>query len=131
MNNTNIHSLDLVNSEGPLLKLIKSKKSFIIVDEWQVQLTTLTRDEVIKFINGEFNLTDSHRREWNFPLVSQGMRCPIQNIMDFIEDRYQIDYVKFIAQFSKEYEIVEEDEEFIRKVILFIEANPSLITKLN
>lgn len=131
MNNTNIHSLDLVNSEGPLLKLIKSKKSFIIVDEWQVQLTILTKDEVIKFINGEFNLTDSHQRKWNFPLVSQGMRRPIKDIMDFIEDRYQIDYVKFIARFSKEYEIFDGDEEFIRNVILFIEANPSLITKLN
>lgn len=131
MNNNQIYSLDLVNSEGPLLKLIKSKQSFIIVDEWQVQLDTLSKKQVVDFINGKFNLTDSHGRVWNYPIVSQGMRKKVEDIFDFIQDRYQIDYVKFISRFSKEYEIFDGDEEFIRNVILFLEANPSLIKKLN
>ncbi len=131
MSNNQIYQIDLVNSEGPLLKLIKSKKSFIVVDEWKVQLATLSKKEVIDFINGHFNLTDSHGRVWNYPKVSLVMRQKTEKILDFIQDRYQIDYLKFIAQFSKEYEIFDGDEELIRNVILFLESTPSLITKLN
>lgn len=131
MSNNQIYQIDLVNSEGPLLKLIKSKKSFIVVDEWKVQLATLSKEEVIDFIDGTFNLTDSHGRVWNYPKVSSGMRQKTEKILNFIQDRYQIDYVKFIAQFSKEYEIFDGDEELIRNIILFLESTPSLITKLN
>jgi hypothetical protein len=131
MSNNQIYQIDLVNSEGPLLKLIKSKKSFIVVDEWKVQLATLSKEEVIDFIDGNFNLTDSHGRVWNYPKVSSGMRQKTEKILDFIQDRYQIDYVKFIAQFSKEYEIFDGDEELIRNIILFLESTTSLITKLN
>jgi hypothetical protein len=87
--------------------------------------------EVIDFIDGTFNLTDSHGRVWNYPKVSSGMRQKTEKILNFIQDRYQIDYVKFIAQFSKEYEIFDGDEELIRNIILFLESTPSLITKLN
>jgi hypothetical protein len=133
-----IYKLDIVNSEGPLLKLIKSKKSFILVDQWNVHLTTLNRDEVILFIGGLITIADSKGRRWNFPKVSQNMRVSMDEITDFIGDEYLIDsdklyelYMEWVDKVSEEcdWKTYFEPKEIVYSISKILQENPSLITK--
>ena len=133
-----IYKMDLVNSEGPLLKLIKSKKSFIVVDQWDVNLNVFDRDEVMKFIDGKITIVDSKGRKWNFPKVSQNMRATTEKIHEFIGDSYSIDkdklhelYMEWVDQVSEECDWKTHfgPLEIVHAIGSILESNPNLITK--
>jgi hypothetical protein len=135
-----IYSIDLVNSEGPLLRMIKSRKSFILVDQWKFQMATLTKDEVMQFFNGELEFKDSQGRNWNFPSVSDSMRTPMPKILSFIGDKYSIDRDELYAKYMDwvnhiidtcDWKTSFEPAEIVHAISKILEENPELITKNN
>ena len=135
-----IYSIDLVNSEGPLLRMIKSRKSFILVDQWKFQMATLTKDEVMQFLSGELKFVDSHGRNWNFPIVSDSMRTDMPKILAFIGDKYSIDreelYTKYMDWVNYitdtcDWKTSFEPAEIVHAIAKILEENPELITKNN
>ena len=77
--------IDLINSEGPLLVLVKEKDLFSILDENKKELVKLTRTALDLFLNGQILITDSMGREWNFPNVINGMKVDSEKLNYFLE----------------------------------------------
>jgi len=137
MKNTN-RSIDLVNSEGPILKLIKSNNRFTVTDEWQVKVATLTRDEILQFIEGDLTIIDSHNQSWEYPNISTGMKLNIPDILEFIGDSYSINseevYLKYIdwvhkVSESTDWKTTFGPREIVEAIVKILEDNPKLISR--
>jgi hypothetical protein len=131
-------SIDLLNSEGPILKLIKSNTGFTVIDEWKVKITTLTRDEIIQFIEGNLDIIDSQNQVWSYPNISTGMKLNIPDILEFIGDSYSIDtdevYLKYIdwvhkVSESHDWKTTFGPREIVESIVKILEDNPKLISR--
>jgi hypothetical protein len=81
-----MNKIDLVNSEGPILVLIKENDLFLILDENKKELVKLTRTALNLFFNGQILIKDSMNREWNFTNVIDGMKVDTNELEKFLED---------------------------------------------
>ena len=63
-----ISELQLLNFEGPVLLAIKSTTIdiFLILDEWKILVETLTKLQLLEFLDGTREITDSNNRTWNY-----------------------------------------------------------------
>lgn len=81
-----MNTIDLVNSEGPILTLTKdpSDNLFSISDENNRELVKLTKSALILFLTGDILITDSKNREWDYPRVDQGMKANNDDLVNFL-----------------------------------------------
>lgn len=131
-------SIDLLNSEGPILKLIKSNNGFTVIDEWKVKIATLTRDEIIQFIEGNLAIIDSHDQYWEYPNISTGMKLNIPDILEFIGDSYLIDTDSLYSKYTEWVHKVSESNdwkttfgprEIVESIVKILEDHPKLISR--
>ena len=131
-------SIDLLNSEGPILKLIKSNTGFTVIDEWKVKIATLTRDEIIQFIEGNLAIIDSHDQYWEYPNISTGMKLNIPDILEFIGDSYLIDTDSLYSKYTEWVHKVSESNdwkttfgprEIVEAIVKILEDHPKLISR--
>jgi hypothetical protein len=80
-------SLELVNSEGPVLTAIrKSDGKFSIIDQWTNEVGVFTKIEFMSFLLGETRLTDSSGTRYCYPDLSIHGKANAKQIIAFIND---------------------------------------------
>ena len=76
--------LEILNSEGPILILEKTKKGFKLNFDQQKYKIDITKDDIIKFIIGNLIIESENKEIFNYPTFSKGMRVSIKKILHFI-----------------------------------------------
>lgn len=79
--------LDLLNYEGPVLKLSKKgKNEFVIMDQWNTELKVVTSEEVFDFLDGRFSVTDSKGKVWNFPEGHESAKQKLRTVFNYVKE---------------------------------------------
>ena len=79
------NSLEILNSEGPVLKLVRVNiNSFKVIDQWKEEVVTLNRAEVLAFISGEVKITDSRNNQYYYPECSMSMKPDTAKLDHFL-----------------------------------------------
>ena len=65
----NIKKIELLNSEGPILRAIKRDFDFEIIDQHNVLIDILTKTEIQEFIHGDRVIVDSKDKKFIY-------KCP-------------------------------------------------------
>lgn len=81
----NLPSLVLLNSEGNILTAFKENVSFHILDEYKKVIAVLSKENFIRFTNGDMILKNSKDEEFNYPTFVQDMRPKFDKLHEFIE----------------------------------------------
>jgi hypothetical protein len=88
MNNNNdnnkFHSIELLNSEGCLLKATRTDKGFIITDQYKEIIALLDKDNMKDFTRGNINLYDSKRHLINYTKYPGSMKPDLKELDLFI-----------------------------------------------
>jgi hypothetical protein len=80
--------LELINSEGPILKLYKADDNeFVIYDQWDSIVEILTFDDLCLFFDGKILLTDSEGRKWDWLKENHDGRQNFKNIYNYISEK--------------------------------------------
>lgn len=79
--------LELLNSEGPILTVVKINKDNItykLIDQYNVEIP-ITKEDLIYFIEGTIRITDSKNKIWHYPSEPEGMKSnSIEKIQEFL-----------------------------------------------
>ena len=75
--------IELLNYEGPVLKLVVQDDDFVIYDEWDGIVDILNQSKFLRFLDGEITLTDSAGRQWNWLEVHQEAKQKISVIIKY------------------------------------------------
>ena len=60
--------LVLLNSEGPLLTLYRiNHNAFGLSDRKKILIALLSKDDVLRFVDGEGDIVDSDGNSWHYP----------------------------------------------------------------
>ena len=84
MQSKKLETLDLLNSEGGILKMHETAHGILVVDQYRQTIREFTVDEIVDYVNGKFDITDSHGRVWNFPEQSIHMKPSPSNLSIFL-----------------------------------------------
>ena len=76
--------IELLNSEGPILTLKRTRDSFLMYDEWKFLVGKFSVETLDKFISGKSTITDSMNRVWNYAEQSIHMRQDPEKLEEFI-----------------------------------------------
>lgn len=78
--------IEILNYEGPILSAqYKSKGRARIFDQWGVQVDLINKQEMIRFLNGEFSIVDSKKREWNYRDADNDAKTHADKILEIFE----------------------------------------------
>lgn len=83
-NKSNIHSIELLNSEGPILKAYKIGKEFVIQDEHGSLIGILNKDKMIDFIYDKMSLIDSENRLFSYGKFPGSMKPDLRKLAEFV-----------------------------------------------
>ncbi len=120
-------SIEILNSEGPILKAVKLRDYFVILDEDQEQIDVLTDSEMLRFAEGIRSVQDSRGRVWNYSKVDRGMKVEKDKLLSFIGLFYEIDTDRLHQKYVEEFG--ECDMGLTIRLAKLLENNPSLILK--
>jgi len=81
----NQHKIELLNSEGPILTLKRTRNSFLMYDEWKFMIGKFSVESLDKFLSGKSTVTDSASRIWNYAEQSIHMRQDPKKLEEFIK----------------------------------------------
>lgn len=84
MQNKKLETLDLLNSEGGILKMHETLHGILVVDQYRQTIREFTVDEIVDYVNGKFDITDSKGKVWNFPEQSIHMKPSPTNLSIFL-----------------------------------------------
>jgi hypothetical protein len=85
MANKKERSIEVINYEGPVLKLIESGSEVIAVDQWDKPIAKLNLVSLLSYIRGEISLYDSKGKEWHYPSQHEEARTDINELMEFFQ----------------------------------------------
>jgi hypothetical protein len=85
MTNKKERSIELINYEGPVLKLIESGSEVIAVDQWDKPIARLNRVSLLSYLRGEISFYDSKGKEWHYPSQHEESRTDINKLMEFFQ----------------------------------------------
>jgi hypothetical protein len=83
-NRENISSIELLNSEGPILKAYKIGKEFVVQDEHKELIGILKKDKMIDFIYDKMSLIDSKNRLFVYGKFPGSMKPDLRKLAEFI-----------------------------------------------
>jgi hypothetical protein len=78
-------TIDLLNSEGPILLLKRTPEHFLMYDEWKFMIARMRVETLLNFIDGKTTVRDTHDRVWKYTEQSEGMKPKYDVLMEFIE----------------------------------------------
>lgn len=84
-----IKKLVLLNSEGAVLTAYKSLRNpgvFTIQDQHKKIVDIIDRMDFHQFINGNYTITDSNAKTWNYPIQDNGMKADPTQLLNFINE---------------------------------------------
>lgn len=84
MKNQKIETMDLLNSEGGILKMYKKVNGILLKDQYKKNIREFTISEIVDYTQGKFDITDSAGKVWNFPSQSEGMRPKPKALSEFL-----------------------------------------------
>lgn len=84
MKTKHYQSIDLLNSEGPLLKAFKTPIGFIILDQHKEIVALKTKSELMDFIYNNEPITDSVGTTFMFKDEHEGMKPNSDDLSQFI-----------------------------------------------
>lgn len=123
----NIPSIEILNSEGPILIAYKTTYGFLLLDEDRTDIGILTESDMFRFIEGTRSIRDSRDRVWNYPNTDTGMKVEKEKLLAFISPSYKIEEQLLLEKYSEEFGTFDSD--VINRVISILENNPSLISR--
>jgi len=85
MTNKKERSIEVINYEGPVLRLIESGSDVIAVDQWDKPIARLNFSGLLSYLRGEISLYDSKGKEWHYPSQHEEARTDINELMGFIQ----------------------------------------------
>jgi hypothetical protein len=85
MTNKKERSIELINYEGPVLKLIESGSDVIAVDQWDKPIAKLNFVSLLSYLRGDISLYDSKGKEWHYPSQHEEARTDINKVMEFFQ----------------------------------------------
>lgn len=80
----NYPKIELLNSEGPIITLKRTRDAFLMYDEWKFFIGKFSFESITKFIEGKSIVTDSNQRVWNYKQQPDGMKCDSEKLENFI-----------------------------------------------
>jgi len=85
-------SIGLLNFEGDVLTAhrisgILEDSLFLITDQWKNPVKLLTKEQLLNFLIGDFSITDTYGRAWNWPSESEDARPSQNRLKIFIESK--------------------------------------------
>jgi hypothetical protein len=84
MQSKKLETLDLLNSEGGILKMHETSRGILVVDQYRQTIQEFTVDEIVDYVNGKFDITDSRGKVWHFPEQSIHMKPSPSNLSSFL-----------------------------------------------
>ena len=85
-------SIGLLNFEGDVLTAhrisgVLEGPLFLITDQWKNPVKLLTKEQLLNFLIGDFSITDTDGRSWNWPSESADARPGENRLKIFIESK--------------------------------------------
>lgn len=80
----NYPKIELLNSEGPIIILKRTRDAFFMYDEWKFLIGKFSVESIKKFIDGKSTVIDSEGRVWNYKQQPDGMKCDSEKLENFI-----------------------------------------------
>ena len=77
-------SIELLNSEGPILVAKKVDGDFHIVNQEGRTFCVLSVDEIVSFINGDMVICDYQEKCWKYTEFSKHMKPENNKLLEFI-----------------------------------------------
>jgi hypothetical protein len=78
-------TIELLNSEGPILLLKRTPEAFLMYDEDKFMIGKFNVNTLTKFIEGYSNVIDSRGRVWNYPINHDAMKPNPSDLKAFID----------------------------------------------
>jgi hypothetical protein len=77
--------IELVNYEGPALRLKKKEEKFSLINQWGEEITELDRTQLLGFLMGYYAIKcERGDKVWNFPEQHIDARVKPQELADFL-----------------------------------------------
>lgn len=89
MKNQGKADLELINYEGPVLKLGCVSGDLVIYDQWDSIVDVLDTIGFCKFLDGKKTFVDSHGKSWNWSREHPDARTPLYKIFDYIYTHHE------------------------------------------
>lgn len=77
-------SIELLNSEGPILVAYALTSSYVIIDEKGKLITELSQDEMVDYTRGKFAIHDSMGRTWDYGKQPGSMKPDLAKLDKFM-----------------------------------------------
>lgn len=81
----NVKKLSLINYEGDCLTAQIDGENFFIKDQYGEWVSVLSRNDLARFLEGEFSISDSRGKSWNYLEVHEEAKPKLQDLVKFIE----------------------------------------------
>jgi hypothetical protein len=78
-------SIEVINYEGPVLKLIESGSEVIAVDQWDKPIAKLNFVSLLSYLRGDISLYDSKGKEWHYPSQHEEAKTDINKVIGFFQ----------------------------------------------
>ena len=78
-------SLELLNFEGPVLIAEQTELgTYLIFDQWKNLVNELSKNELMQFFDGDFEIEDSSGRFWNWSIEHDDAKPTMESIDEFL-----------------------------------------------
>lgn len=77
--------LELINYEGPCLKVIKGYNTLIVKDQYSKIVLECNAEVLYEFISGTIDIEDSKGKIWNFPSEHKDAKPSLFKIYEFLK----------------------------------------------
>lgn len=77
-------SIELLNSEGCLLKAFKTQDGYIMLDEHRELIGILSDKQMFNYTRGELDIVDSEGRDLNYMKYPGSMKPNLKELDEFI-----------------------------------------------
>ena len=81
---TKFNSLELLNSEGCILKAFKTQEGFMLLDEHRELIAVLNDKQIFNYTRGNLDLIDSDGRNLNYMKYPGSMKPDLKKLDEFI-----------------------------------------------
>lgn len=78
----------LLNYEGAVLTAHKHVNLFIVTDQWKEIVKIMLADDIEEFIEGKFDITDSHGKSWNYAKEHSGAKPSDEKLKEFLTVKF-------------------------------------------
>jgi len=79
-----VDKIELLNSEGPILTVVKKDKYFEIIDQYQKSIAIYTEKQIIGFVHGDLIIIDSRNRSFVYSRFPGSMKPDLKRLDEFI-----------------------------------------------